>query len=175
MAGRLPQEGVPGIAPKDTPPPPMDNPLATMLFPQGQGAFPQVSSAGTEGKEPVAVAPAPLARLQKLMPFVHLLSMWALLAYFVVYMEPRLWTQSLGGFVDVGGQKFGMWRRWAELGRATKLEDVALMLRVQVLVSRAINEVSFRVIDCERGNSPFSGHLRRCSLSCILYGFFPAL
>ncbi|KAG6886558.1 hypothetical protein C0992_003383 [Termitomyces sp. T32_za158] len=130
MAGTRPPEAVPEMAPIDAQRPPLDNPLAAMLFPQGQSAFPQFSPAGMEGKTPAAAVPALPTRLQKLMPFVHLLSMWALLAYFVFYMEPRLWTES---FVDAGGQKFEIWRRWAELGRTTKLEDVALMLRIQVL------------------------------------------
>ncbi|KAG6899339.1 hypothetical protein C0993_011127 [Termitomyces sp. T159_Od127] len=130
MAGTRPSEAGPEITSKDAQPSPLDNPLAAMLFPQGQGAFPQFSPASMEGKAPAAVAPVPQTRLQKLMPFMHLLLMWALLAYFMFYIEPRLWTES---FADMSGQKFGIWRRWAELGRTTKLEDVALILRIQVL------------------------------------------
>ncbi|KAG5337486.1 hypothetical protein C0989_009522 [Termitomyces sp. Mn162] len=132
MGGTRPPEPVPGLTPTDMDsslPPPLDNPLAAMLFPRGQGAFPQFSPAGAGGKASAASAPPPPTRLQKLMPFVHLLSMWALLTYFVVYMEPRVWIESVGNLVDVGGQRVGIWSRWAELGRSRKLEDVALMMR----------------------------------------------
>ncbi|KAG6874132.1 hypothetical protein C0995_005548 [Termitomyces sp. Mi166 len=132
MAGTRPPESTPGLTPTSSLPS-MDNPLAAMLFPQGQGAFSQFPPPGAEDKTHTAAAPTPPTRLQRLMPFVHLVSMWALLAYFVIYLEPRVWAGSVGGLVDVGARRVGVWRRWAELGRVGGMEDVALVLRIQVL------------------------------------------
>ncbi|KAF5376897.1 hypothetical protein D9615_007202 [Tricholomella constricta] len=118
-------ESLPGLTPTDVDPalPPMDNPLAAMLFPQGAGAF----SSGPAGKAPAGAAPAPPpTRLQRLMPFVHLITMWCMLAYFVLYMEPKT-------LAEVGGSGIGLWRRWAELGESSPLGDVAQILRIQVM------------------------------------------
>lgn len=93
----------------ELPMPALDNPLAAMLssFSQeGGGALPPSAA----GKAPSADAAVQPTRLQKLMPFIHLITMWGLLGYFVLYKEPKVYD-SQGGAVGVG-----MWRRWAELG-----------------------------------------------------------
>jgi len=123
-------ESLPGLTPTDVDPtlPPMDNPFAAMLFPQGAGAFPP----GAAGKAPAGVSPAAApTRLQKLMPFVHLISMWCLLAYFVLYREPQAYVES-GGSVEAAGGP-GLWRRWAELGRPSAVVDGVQFFKVQVV------------------------------------------
>ncbi|KAG6820135.1 hypothetical protein H0H93_005010 [Arthromyces matolae] len=136
LAGTRSPESLPGLTPIDVDPslPPMDNPIAAMLFPKGpngDGAFPSFSPSAALGKSPAA--PAPPTRIQKLMPFVHLLSTWALLAYFVLYLEPKTYLAGLGNFVDLGGQQSGIWKRWAELGRASGIDNVVLLLKVSIV------------------------------------------
>ncbi|EAU93278.2 hypothetical protein CC1G_12184 [Coprinopsis cinerea okayama7 len=95
-------------APIDPSLPPMDNPLAAMLFPQGPGFNPS--------KSPVqeAAPPQPPSKFQRLMPLVHLLAMWCLLAYFIFYFEPKAYVEQ-AGFVDGANQ----WSRWANLIRTS--------------------------------------------------------
>ncbi|KAH6917730.1 hypothetical protein BKA70DRAFT_1395396 [Coprinopsis sp. MPI-PUGE-AT-0042] len=113
--------------------PPLDNPLAAMLFPQGfpgaqqgRGASPFGGGAGgspdggmgdmglgplgalmnmsggmggmggPQGPEPQAEPPT---RLQKFLPLVHLVATWSLLAYFVLFFEPRTYAET-GGFIE---------------------------------------------------------------------------
>ena len=125
-------ESLPGLTPTDVDPtlPPMDNPFAAMLFSKDGGGF----SPGAMGKAPAdaAVPPAP-TRLQKWMPFIHVVTTWCLLAYFVLYMEPHV-QQDVG----VNFEGSGLWRRWAELGRTRVVGDVAQVLKVQVVVRENI-------------------------------------
>lgn len=94
--------------------PPLDpnNPFAAMMasFPP-QGAFPQPGS----GKLPAG--PTPPTRLQKVMPFIHLVTIWSLLGYFVLWKEPQVYEMQGGGHGVVGEGVDGIWSRWAELGR----------------------------------------------------------
>lgn len=126
-------ESLPGLTPTDVDPtlPPMDNPFAAMLFSKDGGGF----SPGVMGKAPAdaAVPPAP-TRLQKLMPFIHVVTTWCLLAYFVLYMEPHIQRD-----VGVNFEGSGLWRRWAELGRTRIVGDVAQVLKVQVVVRERIS------------------------------------
>ncbi|KAI0344198.1 hypothetical protein BDW22DRAFT_1406601 [Trametopsis cervina] len=73
--------------------------------PFGQGMMPQ----NLFGPPPPA-APAERTLLQKLMPIVHLIAGWTLLAYFVIWKEPAAYN-SKPHLTNDGG-----WRRWAELG-----------------------------------------------------------
>ncbi|KAF7965731.1 hypothetical protein HWV62_44225 [Athelia sp. TMB] len=70
-----------------------------------------------------AAPPKPPTKLQKLMPLIHLLSVWAMLAFFVIAKEPLAWSNGggrwgLGWEVDRDGVWWGMLRRWGELGRS---------------------------------------------------------
>lgn len=66
--------------------------------------------------------PKPPTLLQKLMPLLHLLSVWAMLAFFVMVKEPGVWRSArqwgLGWDVDMDGVWWGMWKRWGELVRS---------------------------------------------------------
>jgi len=134
-ASPLPQSPLDPFAPVDPTLPPMDNPLA-MLFQQAannvDGAGPMFPPFGgvKGGKGPVmdgAQASEP-TKLQKAMPLLHMLAMWCLLVYFVLWMEPKAYEQVGAG---VGGEVVGVWRRWAELGRRS---PVARVFRVQLVV-----------------------------------------
>jgi hypothetical protein len=132
MGGSMPQlDSLPGPTPPAVDPtlPPMDNPFATMLMAQqGGGLF----QPGVAGKAPAGFAIAqPPTRLQKLMPFVHLGTMWCLLAYFVLYKEPQI-HEGMGG---ANVESAALWRRWAELGSASSAGDVAQLFKVKIVVS----------------------------------------
>ena len=122
-----PSDSLPGLSPigggeVDPTLPPMDNPFTAMLFPQGQGM-------GASMGNGVAPDMAPPAKLQRLMPFLHLGMIWCLLAYFVLWVEPRVYGER-----HLGGE-FGVWSRWTELGKNRQVGAVAQMLQIQVVVS----------------------------------------
>lgn len=110
--------------------PPMDNSFAAMLFPQqqgqGMGTGMGVGMGNGAGKGVAPDLPLP-SRLQQLMPFVHLVMMWCLLAYFVMWEEPRVYEQR-----NIG-REFGVWRRWAELCMKP-IGITAQMLQIQIVV-----------------------------------------
>ncbi|TFK38663.1 hypothetical protein BDQ12DRAFT_735333 [Crucibulum laeve] len=118
-------------APIDPSLPPMDNPLAAMLFPQGApngmgmgmgGGFPFAA-----GKVPAAPVKPP-SKLQKLLPLLHLIATWLLLAYFVLWKEPQV-NEAFGAGV-VGGS---VWKRWAELGWRSPIGEGLRAFRVQAV------------------------------------------
>lgn len=138
VGGAPPLPGQPRSLSTDDPPMPAfdgleNNPLAAMLFPQGMpgGAGPGMGmgafgpAAGSEVQQE-----KPPTRLQKLMPFVHMVAMWVLLAYFVLYREP-LAHDAVVGSVDYGE---GPWRRWAVLGKTGGGASIGDVLRVQFVV-----------------------------------------
>jgi hypothetical protein len=114
--------------------PPIDNPFAALLAAQagggsGGGNFPPFGP-GMTGKFSTGNnhVPEP-TKLQKAMPLLHVLSMWCLLAYFVLWAEPHMHNA-----VNSEDQS-GLWRRWAELGRHSPLlENVTQAFRVQLVV-----------------------------------------
>lgn len=130
-ASPLPQSPLDPFAPVDPTLPPMDNPLA-MLFQQAanntDGAGPMFPPFGgmKGGKGPAVdgVQAREPTKLQKAMPLLHMLAMWCLLAYFVLWMEPKAYEQFGAGEV------VSVWRRWAELGRSS---PVARVFRVQLV------------------------------------------
>jgi len=88
------------------------DPLAALMaqFPQGQaGQTPSVS--------PPTPKPPPTL-LQRLVPILHLLSVWSLLAYFVLWKEPEVFEARTFG----AAASEGWWKRWAELGRGIATE-----------------------------------------------------
>lgn len=61
---------------------------------------------------PAPPVPARRSLLQKIMPVVHLLAGWLLLAYFVIWKEPVAYDAKQRA-ADVVESR---WKRWAELG-----------------------------------------------------------
>lgn len=70
---------------------PQQDPLAALMASMGGGGGDGQSPFG-----PAQSAPAiqPPSRLRKLMPFVHLLAVWSLLAYFVGWLEPKIYAST---------------------------------------------------------------------------------
>jgi len=123
-------ESLPGLSPigveaVDPTLPPMDNPFAAMLFPQ-QGIGAGMGMGNGSGKA-LAQDVAPPTKLQRLMPFVHLGMMWCLLAYFIVWEEPRVYKERQLG------EEFGIWRRWAELHMKGPIGITMHMLQIQIV------------------------------------------
>ncbi|KAF9554780.1 hypothetical protein CPC08DRAFT_712650 [Agrocybe pediades] len=136
---------------------PMDNPFAALMGPQmmmgagaggdgagGNGMFPPMPfgpgmgmGMGMDGKFPLGMQqqqqqPKEKTKLQKLMPLLHLVAMWCLLAYFVLWAEPLAYTE--GVTEELGVNAVGMWRRWANLGqKSALLENTARRFVVQVV------------------------------------------
>ena len=113
--------------------PPIDNPFAALLAAQvgggstSGGVFPPFGP-GMTGKASVDV-PEPTT-LQKVMPLLHIVAMWCLLAYFVLWAEPQMYRA-----VNGEDEGVGLWRRWAELGRHSPLvENITQVFMVQLVV-----------------------------------------
>ena len=70
------------------------------------------------------VAPTPL---RKLMPLVHLITIWVLLGYFVLFQEPKLFQARVGSVA-----RSPNWGRWAELYRTSA--DAGSFLGIHVVV-----------------------------------------
>ncbi|KAF8972577.1 hypothetical protein BDZ97DRAFT_1901133 [Flammula alnicola] len=77
----------------------------------GGGMFPPFGPGWVEPKEK--------SKLQKVLPLLHLLAMWCLLAYFVLWGEPKVHKDLTGE--DLGLGVMGLWKRWADLGQKSPL------------------------------------------------------
>ncbi|THV01224.1 hypothetical protein K435DRAFT_776070 [Dendrothele bispora CBS 962.96] len=67
--------------------------------------------------------PKPKTLLQRLMPLVHWIAMWALLAYFVLFREPQVHEAASGSSLSGSGWQ-GIWSRWSELEKRNPLDTV---------------------------------------------------
>lgn len=93
---------------------PPDDPLAALMqsFNQPGAQSPLGAFSGFAPPQPPA-PPKPKTLLQKLIPLIHILAAWILLAYFVLWREPAAFDAQSHG---AGGASGDWWRRWAELG-----------------------------------------------------------
>ncbi|KAF5361642.1 hypothetical protein D9758_007300 [Tetrapyrgos nigripes] len=129
------------------PPSLADNPLAALLMSGLNGAGAGAGAGGLGGAPPLmppglnlskgpamggnagagagvdVVQAKPKTLLQRLMPLVHVISMWGLLAYFALFMEPQVHEESVGTTSMSSGWQ-GMWSRWAELAKQNPLDRV---------------------------------------------------
>lgn len=87
-------------------PPPADDPFATMMAQLSRMNPAQGGAAADKAPAP----PKPPTRLQKWMPLLHLVCMWCLLAFFVLWKEPQVFVEKTAGAVEVA-----LWRRWPKL------------------------------------------------------------
>lgn len=141
-----------------------DDPLAALM-----ASFSQFDKSGAPpGAQEKSAAAAPRTWLQKLMPFVHLLTVWSLLGYFVFWKEPAAFEQATGGALEAGGG--GKWSRWAELAwSATKPGRLGVQLVVS-LCQRSPKWNAFMILP-----SLSSGHSRHCRLRYTLCALFQVL
>ncbi|KAN0101124.1 hypothetical protein V8E55_001108 [Tylopilus felleus] len=90
-------------------PPVADDPFASMMAQLSQMSAAQGGAAA--GMAPAAPAPPkPATRLQKWMPLLHLVCIWCLLAFFVLWKEPQVFVEKTVGAVEVA-----FWKRWPKL------------------------------------------------------------
>ncbi|KAI1790490.1 hypothetical protein LXA43DRAFT_507118 [Ganoderma leucocontextum] len=93
-------------------PPPAEDPMAALMaaLQQGGAGAPPAFPFPGAGKTPSQNAPPrPKTLLQKLLPIIHIISAWALLAYFSLWKEPEAYD------AKTHGSRESHWRRWAEL------------------------------------------------------------
>jgi hypothetical protein len=87
-------------------PPAADDPFATMMAQLNRMNPAQGGAAASKAPAP----PKPPTRLQKWMPLLHLVCMWCLLAFFVLWKEPQVFVEKTAGAVEVA-----FWKRWPKL------------------------------------------------------------
>ena len=101
-----PQPFMPSFTPTtDQSIPPVDDPLSVWL-----SSFTQ-SQDGMNTSEKDQVQAPPSTRWQSILPLVHLVIVWALVAYFVLREKTPVFNEKTHGVVSNDIQ----WRRWAEL------------------------------------------------------------
>ena len=83
--------------------------LMSMASSQGGGGLPPMPNL-FQGAA-AAAPPAPKTLLQSLLPVIHVMAAWVLLAYFVLFKEPEAYEIRTHGAV----QPESRWARWAEL------------------------------------------------------------
>ena len=106
----------------------IDNPFASLMGltePDG-GQFPLPGLQQVPMEEP-----KPKSLAQKVLPLLHLTAIWCLLAYFVLWAEPKTYVEAATGHGESKLDTMGLWRRWAELGQKGTLLKT---FRVQVVV-----------------------------------------
>ncbi|KAF9235856.1 hypothetical protein BU15DRAFT_89416 [Melanogaster broomeanus] len=106
----------PQLPPNTTPragPLPADDPFANMMAQLTQ-MDPTRGAAGKAPAPPVPTKPATL--LQKLMPLLHVVCMWCLLAFYVLWKEPQIFVENTAA-VEVS-----FWKRWPKLITQGSLE-----------------------------------------------------
>ena len=100
--------GTPGQHQQQLPDSNASDPLAALMA--------QLSQPGQQpafAQQTPSQPPKPPTLLQKLMPLLHLFSVWALLAYFVFWKEPQV----LGVPAEGWSWSWEAGKRWAQLGR----------------------------------------------------------
>jgi GET complex subunit GET2 len=143
-----------------------DDPLSALMsqfsqFDNSKGAI------NASGKAPAAAPQQLRTRIQKLMPLVHLVAVWCLLGYFVLWREPKAFEDQTHGAVLTDR----LWTRWAELSWRNTAKEGGL--GVQFLVSLAhVNQNLFLNMVL---SSHFSGLLQLFKLPFILCVFFQDL
>ncbi|KAL1744310.1 hypothetical protein HDZ31DRAFT_82787 [Schizophyllum fasciatum] len=105
LAGGAPGAGMEGMA---------DNPLLAMMAQMGIDPSGAAAAAGPQFGQQQQTTRKPLTRLQRALPLVHAVAVWALLAYFV-FLRP---TGAAADDAPFGGGGFGGlangWSSWAD-------------------------------------------------------------
>lgn len=99
----MPGQGQPAGSEYDS-----SDPLATLMAQFSKQGQPAMGTSDPLGKE----STKPLTLLQKLLPLLHLFSVWILLAYFVFWKEPKA-VEAVS--FSMGEGRNSLPRRWAEL------------------------------------------------------------
>ena len=79
-------------------------------------------------------ASRPKTLLEKIMPLIHLVATWSLLAYFAIFKEPEVYDETAPVV------KLPRWQRWAELGWRSPSDRAGI---VSLVRSKAIASTQF--------------------------------
>jgi GET complex subunit GET2 len=90
--------GTPGAGPED--------PLLAFLQPSLEGVL-----QGARGVSSSQMEEKPKTFVHKILPLLHLIAMWALVAFFIFWREPESFRARHSAVVSSGG----VWNRWAQL------------------------------------------------------------
>ena len=148
-----------------------DDPMSALMAALqggGDGAPPAFPFPGAAGMMPPSQAapPKPKTLLQKLMPVVHIVCAWALLAYFVLWKEPEAYDAKTHGVSTTDGA----WRRWAELNWKSPEDGWG----VQTVVSPECL-LRYRRPPPDASHSRSSGRSLLSRLSCTHGAYLPGL
>jgi len=91
--------------------PSMDLLNALMAAQQQRQGSPGSTTAFSDSSSTFPVAPKPRSKLQKLLPLIHVISVWCLFAFFAAWREPTVHSESS----PWEGEDNSFWARWARL------------------------------------------------------------
>lgn len=106
---------------------------------QQRPGTPGSTSAFSDAPSPFPVTPKPQSKLQKLLPLIHVISVWCLFVFFVVWREPTVHSENSPWH----SEENSFWARWARLspqssrasGEAWQVQPVVCLYHVLVSVS----------------------------------------
>lgn len=113
----------------------IDNPFAALT-----GSLPPGMKFSPAMQLPQTQQPKPKSALQKALPLIHLISVWFLLAYFVLFVEPKTYVQAnvpvLGAEANrsLKWNSVFLWRRWSDLAQGQTLSKGLTTFRLQIVV-----------------------------------------
>ena len=91
--------------------PSMDLLNALMAAQQQRQGSPGSTTAFSDASSAFPVVPRPRSKLQKLLPLVHVISVWFLFAFFAIWREPTVHSENS----PWQGEENSFWARWARL------------------------------------------------------------
>ncbi|KAI0271732.1 hypothetical protein BC834DRAFT_967165 [Gloeopeniophorella convolvens] len=123
LLGGVPQSGArspaAGIAGTNDAVP--DDPLMALMSSLGGGPGMGGKGVGAiPGMAPPRAGPKPKTRAQKLIPLLHIVAVWALVAFFVFWREPEVFSMQNTAAISSSN----IWRRWAELASGPPEKNV---------------------------------------------------
>ena len=93
-----------------------DDPLLALLSSMGmQGGMGQGAKVAPQSR----TEPKPKTAIQKLLPLLHVIAVWALLAFFIFWREPEAFQARNSVVVSSGN----IWNRWAKLASGTAAQS----------------------------------------------------
>jgi len=131
-----------------------DDPLLALLSGLGiEGGM----GRGREALSQPRTEPKPKTLIQKLLPLLHVISVWVLVAFFIFWREPEAFRERNSVAIPSGN----IWSRWARLASATAKQST---WGIEIVVSLRWSRLqSISSID-DMHRSHFSGHLFPWSL-----------
>jgi len=99
--------------------PSMDFLNALMAAQQQRSGTPGSTTAFSDASSAFPVVPKPRSKLQKLLPVIHVISVWCLFAFFSAWREPAVHREN----TTWQGEENSLWARWARLSpQSTRTE-----------------------------------------------------